>query len=125
MRIIVSGGREYKNHQHIYAVLNTVVRPSDIIVQGGAPGVDRVAATWARTHGVACREYPAQWNQFGTAAGRMRNMAMAKEADALVAFWNGESPGTSNMIRQMQIAKKPIFVAYYDENGPVQGLNHA
>ena len=114
MKIVVAGSRTYKNQEHIYSVLNAVVQKSDILLQGGARGVDTIAATWARTHGVACRTFVAQWDEFGKAAGMRRNREMACVADALIAFWNGMSPGTGNMIRQMQLRKKPILSVRYD-----------
>ena len=114
MKIVVAGNRTYKNHQHIYAVLNSIVQKSDILLQGGAQGVDAVASTWARTYGIACQTVEAEWDKFGSAAGRLRNRQMALRADALIAFWDGESPGTGSMIRCMQLAKKPIFYVYHD-----------
>ena len=114
MKIIVAGNRTYKNHQHIYQVLDAIVQKGDIVLQGGAPGVDRVARAWARTHGVACQEFPADWEGAGSAAGRMRNAQMARHGDALVAFWDGVSPGTGSMIRCMQLVGKPIHFVRYD-----------
>lgn len=114
MKIVVAGNRTYKNHQHVYDVLNSIVQKSDIILHGGARGVDAVASTWARTHGIACQTVEADWDKFGPAAGRLRNQQMALRADALIAFWDGESPGTGNMIRCMQLVQKPIFYAYHD-----------
>ncbi|WP_197026348.1 hypothetical protein [Polaribacter sp. Hel_I_88] len=47
--------------------------------------------------------FPAEWNKFGKAAGPVRNKEMAIYADALIAFWDGKSRGTKNMI---QLAKQ-------------------
>ena len=43
-------------------------------------------------------EFPADWERHGKAAGYIRNREMAQNADALVAFWDGESRGTKSMI---------------------------
>ena len=118
MKIIVAGSRTYKNHQVVYAVLDVVVQKGDVVLQGGAPGVDRIAKTWARTHGIACQEFTADWDAFGTAAGRLRNVMMAKIGDALIAFSDGESPGTNSMIQCMQRAGKPIQYVYHDAKHP-------
>ena len=37
-------------------------------------------------------------DEYGKAAGMMRNKQMLDFADALVAFWDGESRGTENML---------------------------
>ena len=46
---------------------------------------------------------PADWNKYGKRAGYLRNADMAKEAHALIAFWDGKSKGTNHMI---QLAKQ-------------------
>jgi hypothetical protein len=43
-------------------------------------------------------KHPADWNALGNGAGKFRNRKMAGVADALVAFWDGSSPGTKDMI---------------------------
>jgi hypothetical protein len=43
-------------------------------------------------------EHPANWQRDGKSAGFKRNVLMADNADALVAFWNGKSHGTQHMI---------------------------
>ena len=114
MKIVVAGSRTYKNHQHIYQVLDVVVHKGDVVLHGGALGVDRVVATWCRTHGIACQEFSAEWKRLGSAAGSQRNWRMAQAGDALVVFWDGESPGTGNMIWCMQRLKKPVFFQRLD-----------
>ena len=47
--------------------------------------------------------FPADWDLEGKSAGFKRNVKMAEYADALVAFWDGESKGTKHMI---EIAKE-------------------
>jgi hypothetical protein len=43
----------------------------------------------------------------------MRNAEMAQFADGLLAFWDGESRGTDNMIQQMKRLGKPVKVVRY------------
>ena len=44
-------------------------------------------------------QYPADWDRYGKAAGPMRNEKMAQNADALILFWNGTTPGSASMLR--------------------------
>lgn len=53
---------------------------------------------YARERGFQLRRFPADWEQHGKSAGHIRNAKMADNADALIAFWDGESKGTKNMI---------------------------
>lgn len=122
MNIVVAGSRSLTNHQLVYEVLNQVVQKSDVILQGGAKGADALAKTWARTHHIACQEFPARWEEFGRFAGPKRNREMALAGDCLIAFWNGISAGTGDMIKQMQQLKKPIFYVRYDADDQAEIL---
>ena len=85
------------------------------LVSGRAPGADRAGEAWARARGVPIKPYPAEWHLYGNGAGHRRNTTMSIAGDALLAFWNGHSPGTRDMIRKMQAAGKPHYVKRVDD----------
>lgn len=74
------------------------------VVHGScANSPDEDGAAWAISMGLRPTPFPADWKKYGKAAGPIRNLAMAKyaaEADfgLLIAFWDGKSTGTQNMI---------------------------
>jgi hypothetical protein len=74
--------------------------PSDIVVlSGGARGVDRCAADTARSRGLRCIEYFADWDRDGLyLAGRIRNQRVAERC--VVAFWDGKSTGTQDAFKR-------------------------
>lgn len=78
-----------------------------IILTGGARGVDALAAQIGRRYGFDVRIYPAEWDRYGRAAGPMRNARLVADADSLLAFWDGESAGTQNAIKQARALGKP------------------
>jgi len=80
------------------------------IVCGGATGGDQAGKAWAFLAGVPVKMFPADWKANGRAAGPIRNTAMAKYADALIAFWDGQSRGTAHMIECMRALGKPVHV---------------
>ncbi len=80
------------------------------IVSGGASGVDKLGEEWARRYHIPVRVFAADWNRYGRSAGPRRNETMALYADALVAIWQGDSPGTRNMIANMRVLKKIVSV---------------
>lgn len=73
------------------------------IVSGTARGVDRLGEQIAADHNLPVARYPAKWDKYGPTAGFIRNGVMAANADALVAVWDGRSPGTKNMIAQARL----------------------
>ena len=68
------------------------------IVSGTARGADSLGEVYAKEKGYLLTKFPAQWDKFGKSAGYRRNEEMAKNADGLVAFWDGQSRGTKHMI---------------------------
>ena len=61
-------------------------------------GVDKIGETYANNHNIKCNIYHADWTSHGKSAGYKRNITMANNANALLAFWNGQSKGTKHMI---------------------------
>lgn len=76
---------------------------------GGAEGVDAEGQHWASHHGVPVKIFRANWDKYGKGAGPIRNKEMAKYGDVLLLIWNGESRGSANMKREMQILNKPVY----------------
>jgi len=52
----------------------------------------------------------ADWKNLGKSAGIKRNEVMASYADALVAVWDGKSPGTKHMISYAKKKKLKVYV---------------
>jgi hypothetical protein len=100
MRVLVCGGRDYRNESHVYKVLNGIHKetPIALVINGGACGADTFAGWWAARAEIPCLSVPAKWNKYGSKAGPMRNDLMCREhaPDLVVAFPGGK--GTANMI---------------------------
>lgn len=63
-------------------------------------GADKFALQWREgTLGIELDPYPADWDRHGRSAGPRRNQEMAETSDCLLAFWDGKSKGTRNMIQ--------------------------
>jgi hypothetical protein len=85
------------------------------VVSGTARGVDTLAIEWAVINWFPWKEFPADWERHGKAAGYIRNRQMAEYADALLAIWDGKSRGTKNMIETMEKLGKPVYVYRTDQ----------
>lgn len=103
MRTIIAGSRSITD----YDIVLKIVADSEFIitqiVSGGAKGVDTIGEDIAADFGIPLVVFPADWARYGRAAGPIRNELMAKNADALIAVWDGRSTGTKHM---MKIAKQ-------------------
>lgn len=103
-KVIIAGCRDFSNYAQLCSCVDQALAGvEDIeIVSGGARGTDALGERYAREHGCALKVFPAEWNNYGTAAGPIRNGQMAAYADALIAFWDGRSAGTRDMIRKAE-----------------------
>ena len=103
MRIIVCGGRDYKDGSTVARVLSALDLSDTVIVHGAASGADDLAHSWCRTYGVYAERHPADWNAHGKAAGPIRNQQMLDAgADLVIAFPGGR--GTDDMVRRARAA---------------------
>lgn len=82
-----------------------------VVISGKAPsGADLYGEVWAKEHELPIEEFPADWDRYGRGAGMRRNCEMAVSCEALVAIWDGVSPGTKQMIQQAERRERRIFV---------------
>jgi hypothetical protein len=114
MKIIVAGSRDFNDYAFLSKKLDGLDR-KDIIVSGMAKGADLLAYQYAKENNMEVIEMRANWKKYGRAAGPIRNKEMAEIADAVIAFWDGKSKGTKNMIDTMNKLKKVVSV-YLIEN---------
>jgi len=92
----------------------------DLVIQGGARGVDAQAKAWARAHGVRVVTYVADWETHGRAAGPIRNQAMldAAKPDLVLGFPSKTSVGTFDMLRRARSAHVAIRVVTVPSSAP-------
>jgi hypothetical protein len=104
IRVLAFGGRTYSNCAKVYRALDAINAKHGVscIIEGDAPGADRLAKLWALDRGVLLETYPANWRKEGRAAGPKRNERMLREGrpDVGVAF--GGDAGTADMVRRMK-----------------------
>jgi len=113
-RVIVAGSRGFNDYPLLLKTLDSVlrnkVRDRIEIVSGTAKGADTLGERYAKERGYAVKQFPAAWDLLGKRAGYVRNTQMAQYADALVAFWDGQSPGTKHMIMEAKASGLQIRI---------------
>ena len=115
MRTIIAGSRTFSDAEVMGEVLGKCGWKISRVLCGGARGADALGEEWAFKNNVPVSYFPAQWDVYGKRAGFVRNEEMANKADALVAFWDGESKGTLHMINAAFRKKLAIFVHTFGE----------
>lgn len=113
MKTIIAGMRDFHDYKPVMRAIKKAALVGitvDELVCGMADGVDMTAFFWAKMCRIPVAKYYADWIGQGKAAGAIRNGKMAAYADALIAVWDGKSPGTGNMIDQMRLLGKRLIV---------------
>ena len=135
MRVLVCGSRTWTDYESIANRLKQLAEECEardrivvaadelisfVVIVGGAKGVDTLAEEWAERNFVYfdghplldCVRFPADWAKYGKAAGPIRNRQMLTEGrpDLVLAFWDGKSRGTANMIELARTAGVPVEI---------------
>lgn len=115
MKLIIAGSRHFdissENIESIRQIFWKSIPCNWLeVVSGGCPtGTDSAAKDFAEIHGNDYKEFSADWEKYGKAAGPIRNKQMAEYGDALLLIWDGESKGSKNMKQEMEKLKKPVY----------------
>ena len=105
MKIAIVGSRSVTVEN-----IGAYIADAEEIVSGGAVGVDRCAAEYARRSGIKLTEFLPEYDRYGRAAPIVRNKQIVDYADRVVAFWDGNSKGTLSVIKYAQKVGKPCEV---------------
>jgi hypothetical protein len=112
MRCIIAGSRGFRDKELLQSVMEEFNQITEV-VSGGAKGADHIGEWWAIENNIPIKRFIPNWDLYGRAAGPIRNGEMAKYADLLVVFWDGESRGTADMVAQMRRDGKQAIVVQY------------
>lgn len=115
LQVIIAGSRSFDDYGLLQSkcdeILSSLEQENTItIVSGTASGADRLGERYAEQHQYQIKRYPADWKRFSLSAGPIRNKLMADHADMLIAFWDGKSRGTQNMIKTARKAGLSVRV---------------
>ena len=119
-RVIIAGTRSFSDYELLRDSCNNLLSEKQrthtvVVISGTARGADQMGERYARERGFQLRRFPADWEQYGKSAGHIRNAKMADNADALIAFWDGESKGTKNMIDNARRKGLAVRVIQYQK----------
>jgi hypothetical protein len=116
--VLVCGGRDYDNFAEVSKALHRE-KPTKVVTGESwvgreeahvrrSPGADRLAYLWCLERDCPYQGYPADWRNFGLAAGPMRNTQMlaAEQVDVVLAFPGGR--GTADMVRKAKSKGIPV-----------------
>ncbi|WPJ72036.1 hypothetical protein DEEACLCL_00011 [Salmonella phage CRW-SP2] len=117
--VLITGSRSITDREKVFRKLDELVDPHDVFtfIEGEAEGVDKIARDWCEINYVFLTPMPIPNNYkslYGNGAGNVRNQDMLDKALLIsrsnglevqaIAFWDGSSTGTQDMIKRMRKA---------------------
>ena len=104
MKVLVVGSRSIKDLD----LSPYIPREADLIISGGAQGIDALAELYADTHKISKWILRPNYATYGKAAPLRRNEQMVALADLVIVIWDGKSKGTKYTIDYAKKQGKPL-----------------
>jgi hypothetical protein len=118
VKVVIAGSREISDVRLVAEAVRRSGFQVSTVISGGARGVDRAGEAWARAQHLPMQRFPADWARYGRSAGIRRNDQMIahiqQHGGAVIAVWNGVSPGTRHTIESARRQGIPVFVLRVD-----------
>ena len=115
MKVAIVGSRNFTDYAKLegFVLSKVTLQDIDLVISGGASGADGLAEKFAYKHNLKKLIFKAEWDRFGKSAGFIRNKSIVNEADIVIAFWDGYSPGTKMTIELTKEKNKPVYVLMF------------
>lgn len=112
MKLLIAGSRSIKSFD-----LSKYVSPDvDMIICGGANGVDSIAEKYADEHRISKLVLKPRYSLYGKAAPIKRNEEMVDICDRVLIIWDGSSKGTEYTLSYAKKKTKNITVIMIENN---------
>jgi hypothetical protein len=120
-RVIVCGTRTFWDPPLLKRKLDALLKnlKDPIVLSGAAEGADKLAEAWALGRFLTVMRFHPEKERYGVPAcffARNREMAeyaAARRPSFCIAFWDGRSKGTADMIRRAKKKGLVVRVIYY------------
>lgn len=106
MKLLIVGSRSI----HDFDLSGHVPENTELIISGGAQGIDALAEQYADQHKISKLIVRPQYHLYGKAAPIIRNEKMVELADAVLVVWDGVSRGTMSTIRYAEKKGRVLIV---------------
>lgn len=112
MKLLIAGSRSITDID----ISPYIPAETDLILSGGASGVDTLAEQYADKHKISKLILRPRYDLYRRAAPLKRNDAMVDICDRVLIFWDGVSRGTKHTIDYARKTGKPVEVITIDNN---------
>lgn len=111
MKLLLIGSRSIET----FDLSDYVPNDTELIITGGASGMDSIAEKFADQHKISKLVLRPQYHIYKKMAPLKRNEKMVDLADEILVIWDGKSKGTEYTIKYAQKRNKIITLIKFDE----------
>lgn len=104
MKLLIVGSRNISD----FDFSEYVPPETELIISGGARGVDTLAEEYADSHGIPKLIIRPDYKRYGRSAPMRRNDEMIEHADEVLVIWDGKSRGTDYTARRARASGKSV-----------------
>lgn len=121
-KVLVCGSRSIQDRFVVTQAMHSAPLSYDLIIHGGAPGVDSLADWIAKHSNIPVHvERPDYQAYPPKVAPLKRNEVMVDMADAVIAIWDGKSRGTEYTIEYAKKQGKPVYPHIIESESRTEG----
>jgi hypothetical protein len=119
MKLAIVGSRDFNNYDVVKAIINSFRKKNqvDMIVSGGALGVDTLAYRYAVEYGITFVCHPPKPEDGYPAKFFRRNLRIVEQSEYVIAFPKGKSTGTRHSISLAKRLKKGLKIVEIKNSG--------
>ena len=113
VKLAIVGYKEYNNYLEFKKTVDDYIEEigkPELIVSGGARGVDKMAEKYAKEKKIAMQVFPPNWDKYGKSAGPKRNTQIIENSTHVIAFPSVNSVGTIDSINKAKKYNKILKI---------------
>lgn len=119
MKVAIVGSKSISNENLVNNYISECLinlSNIDLIISGGAKGVDTIAELYAKNHNIKTKIFHPNWEKYGKQADLIRNSDIISKCEICIIIWDGESLCTKNDIDLCDEMRKPCYVFDISKN---------
>ena len=110
MKLLIAGSRGIND----FDLSQYVPKETELIISGGAGGIDTVAEKYADRHKISKLILRPQYSRYGKGAPIKRNEVMVELADSVLVIWDGKSKGAKHTADYAKSLNKDVRIVVAD-----------
>lgn len=100
LNVIIAGTQTFKDYDLVCTVMKVIREKYENIriISSSLPGADKCGILYALENKLPYMVFEAEWKKYGRTTEIIRHEQMVKVSQVLVLFWDGDSPGSQDLL---------------------------